>query len=100
LEDALAADVIQAAQLHVDETSWPEYGLLISDGYGVYRARENRLRCWPHLVRKLTNEWRIAAPGRWRRVPDCGVREDSDTASDASQSSPQWRMAGKKPRAG
>jgi hypothetical protein len=24
-------------------------GLLISDGYGVYRAGENRLRCWPHL---------------------------------------------------
>jgi transposase len=25
----------------------------ISDGYGVYRAWENRLRCWPHLMRKL-----------------------------------------------
>ncbi|HNG14977.1 MAG TPA: transposase, partial [Accumulibacter sp.] len=89
LEDALVADIVQAARLHVDETSWPESGvllwlwalvtthttlfligprsremlenalqdgfpgLLISDGYGVYRAWENRLRCWPHLMRKL-----------------------------------------------
>jgi len=89
LEDALVADIVQAAQLHVDETSWPESGvllwlwalvtthttlfligprsremlenalqdgfpgILISDGYGVYRAWENRLRCWPHLMRKL-----------------------------------------------
>jgi len=89
LEDALVADIVQAAQLHVDETSWPESGtllwlwalvtthtvlfligprsremlenalqdrfagLLISDGYGVYRAWANRLRCWPHLLRKL-----------------------------------------------
>jgi transposase len=89
LEDAWVADLVQAAQLHVDETSWPESGtllwlwalvtthtvlfligprsremlenalqdgfagLLISDGYGVYRAWENRLRCWPHRMRKL-----------------------------------------------
>ncbi|HNG86652.1 transposase, partial [Accumulibacter sp.] len=89
LEDALVADIVQAAQLHVDETSWPESGtllwlwalvtthtvlfligqrsremlenalqdgyagLLISDGYGVYRAWVNRVRCWPHLLRKL-----------------------------------------------
>jgi transposase len=89
LEDALVADLVQAAQLHVDETSWPEsgvllwlwalvtthtvlfligprsremlenalqdgyHGILISDGYVVYRAWENRLRCWPHLMRKL-----------------------------------------------
>jgi len=85
LEDALVADIVQAAQLHVDETSRPESGvlawrwalvtthtalfligprsremlenalpdgfrgLLIRDGYGVYRAWENRLRCWPQL---------------------------------------------------
>jgi transposase len=89
LEDALVADVVQVAQLHIDETSWPESGvllwlwalvststvlyligprtremlenalqdgytgILISDGYGVYRNWENRLRCWPHLMRKL-----------------------------------------------
>ena len=89
LEDALVADIVQVAQLHVDETSWPEAGvllwlwalvststalyligprtremldnalqdgytgLLISDGYVVYRTWENRLRCWPHLMRKL-----------------------------------------------
>jgi transposase len=28
-------------------------GILISDGYRVYRAWLNRLRCWPHLIRKL-----------------------------------------------
>jgi hypothetical protein len=89
LEDALVADIVQAAQLHVDETSWPEsavllwlwalvtthtvlfligprsremlenalqdgfHGILISDGYRVYRSWKNRLRCWPHLMRKL-----------------------------------------------
>jgi len=89
LEDALVADIVQAAQLHVDETSWSESGvllwlwalvststvlyligprtremldnalqdgytgILISDGYVVYRAWKNRLRCWPHLMRKL-----------------------------------------------
>lgn len=89
LEDALVAEIVQVAQLHIDETSWPESGvllwlwalvststvlyligprtremlenalqdgytgILISDGYGVYRNWENRLRCWPHLMRKL-----------------------------------------------
>ncbi len=89
LEDALVADIVQVAQLHVDETSWPEAGvllwlwalvststalyligprtremldnalqdgytgILISDGYVVYRTWENCLRCWPHLLRKL-----------------------------------------------
>lgn len=28
-------------------------GTLMSDGYGVYRARPLRLRCWAHLHRKL-----------------------------------------------
>jgi transposase len=28
-------------------------GTLMSDGYGVYRARVLRLRCWAHLQRKL-----------------------------------------------
>ena len=105
LEDALVADIVQAAQLHVDETSWPEsgvllwlwalvtthttlfligprsremlenalqdgfLGLLISDGYGVYRAWENRLRCWPHLMRKLrglaeSSDARVAGVGQ------------------------------------
>ena len=27
-------------------------GRLMSDGYGVYRTYENRLRCWAHLIRK------------------------------------------------
>jgi hypothetical protein len=47
-------------------------GLLISDGYGVYRAWENRLRCWPHLMRKLrglaeSSDARVSGVGRrWK----------------------------------
>ena len=104
LEDTLVVEIQQAAQLHVDETSWPESGtllwlwtlvsawtvlyqigprsaamlenvledrfegLLISDGYGVYRAWPNRLRCWPHLLRKArglaeSTDGRIAQAG-------------------------------------
>jgi hypothetical protein len=80
LEDELVADLHQAAQLHIDETLWPESGVLLwlwvlvsartvlyligprsremldnalaatfagilmSDGYTVYRDRPNRLR--------------------------------------------------------
>jgi len=104
LEDALVADIVQAAQRHVDETSWPEsgvllclwalvtthtvlfligplrremlenalqdgyLGILISDGDVVYRAWENRLRCWPHLLRKL----RGLAESSDRRVSGVG----------------------------
>jgi len=105
LEDALVAEVRQAAELFVDETSWRErtqllwlwalvtthtvvffigyrtgeilrnalqdgfLGLLMSDGYGVYRAWENRLRCWAHLLRKLrglaeSSDARVAAVGK------------------------------------
>jgi hypothetical protein len=89
LEEELVADLHQAAQLHVDETPWPESGVmlwlwvlvsartvlyligprsremldnalaasfagvLMSDGYTVYRDRPNRLRCWAHLLRKV-----------------------------------------------
>lgn len=89
LEESLVADIQQAAQLHIDETPWPESGVLqwlwilvsthtalyligprsremvenvlenlllgtlVSDGYVVYRHWKNRLRCWPHLLRKL-----------------------------------------------
>lgn len=89
LEDALVTDLHQAAQLHVDETPWPQAGVtlwlwalvsahtvlylvgarsremldnaldatfagvLMSDGYAVYRNRPNRLRCWAHLLRKV-----------------------------------------------
>jgi hypothetical protein len=27
--------------------------VLMSDGYAVYRAFVNRLRCWAHLARKI-----------------------------------------------
>jgi transposase len=49
LEDALVADIVQVAQLHVDETSWPEPACCCgcgrwSDLYGLYligpRTRE------------------------------------------------------------
>jgi transposase len=89
LEEVLVAELHEATQLHVDETSWPESkvmqwlwvlvsaqtvlyligprsratldslldaafaGTLMSDGYGVYRNRTNRLRCWAHLMRKV-----------------------------------------------
>lgn len=89
LEDELVADLHQAAQVHIDETPWPESGvmlwlwvlvsartvlyligprsremlgnaldasfagILMSDGYTVYRDRPNRLRCWAHLLRKV-----------------------------------------------
>jgi transposase len=103
LEDVLVADIIQAPQLNVDETSWKEsglrlwalvttytvlfligprsaemlenalqdgfHGILISDGYVVYRAWKNRLRCWPHLIRKLrglaeSSDGRVAGVGK------------------------------------
>lgn len=104
LEDALVTDLHGAAQVHIDETPWPESGtmlwlwvvvsvqtvlyligprtramldnalatefagIVISDGYGVYRARPNRLRCWAHLLRKVrglseSSDWRAAAFG-------------------------------------
>ena len=44
-------------------------GILISDGYVVYRAWKNRLRCWPHLIRKLrglaeSSDGRVAGVGK------------------------------------
>lgn len=89
LEEALVADLHEAALVHVDETPWPEWGdtlwlwvllsaqtvlyligprtramldnvlaetfpgIMMSDGYGVYRKRLNRLHCWAHLLRKV-----------------------------------------------
>jgi transposase len=43
-------------------------GVLMSDGYCVYRSRANRLRCWAHLLRKLrglaeSSDGRVAAAG-------------------------------------
>lgn len=104
LEETLVVEIQQAAQLHVDETPWPEsgtllwlwtlvsasavlyqigprsaamlenvlearfHGILVSDGYGVYRAWSNRLRCWPHLLRKArglaeSTDGRVARAG-------------------------------------
>lgn len=45
------------------------HGILISDGYAVCRAWENRLRCGPHLMRKLrglaeSTDARVAGAGR------------------------------------
>lgn len=43
-------------------------GVLMSDGYCVYRARANRLRCWAHLLREPrglaeSSEGRVAGVG-------------------------------------
>ena len=43
-------------------------GVLMSDGYSVYRARADRLRCWAHLLRKLrglaeSTDCRVAGAG-------------------------------------
>jgi len=110
LEETLVTEIQQAAQLHVDETPWPEsgtllwlwtlvsasavlyqigprsaamlehvledrfHGILVSDGYGVYRAWSNRLRCWPHLLRKArglaeSTDGRIARAGAAIEAP-------------------------------
>lgn len=44
-------------------------GTLVSDGYVVYRHWKNRLRCWPHLLRKLrglaeSSDARVAGVGQ------------------------------------
>lgn len=44
-------------------------GVLMSDGYAVYRTFVNRLRCWAHLARKIqglvdSNHQRMAQVGR------------------------------------
>jgi transposase len=44
-------------------------GLLMSDGYAVYRVIEQRLRCWAHLLRKLkgladSHDAQVAQAGR------------------------------------
>ena len=105
LEESLVADIQQAAQVHIDETPWPESGVLqwlwvlvsthtalyligprsremvenvlenlfvgtlVSDGYRVYRHWKDRLRCWPHLLRKLrglaeSSDARVAGVGQ------------------------------------
>ena len=117
LEDVLLNEIIQAPQLNVDETSWPEagktlwlwvlyttnavlffigtrsreilenalqngfFGILMSDGYAVYRAWTNRLRCWVHLMRKL----RGLAESTDRRVAGIGLEMEGlmNTLMDA-----------------
>ena len=44
-------------------------GILVSDGYAVYRTWKNRLRCWAHLMRKLrglaeSSDCRVAGVGK------------------------------------
>lgn len=44
-------------------------GILLSDGYAVYRAWPNRLRCWAHLIRKArgladSTDARVAQVGK------------------------------------
>lgn len=55
----MLANVLSQANFH---------GVLMSDGYAVYRAFVNRLRCWAHLARKIqglvdSNHQRVARVG-------------------------------------
>lgn len=48
-------------------------GILMSDGYAVYRQWEDRLRCWAHLTRKM----RGLAESSDGRVADIGRRMEA-----------------------
>ena len=55
-------------------------GPLMTDGYGVYRAYPNRLRCWAHLLRKLiglaeSTDRRVAAIGQGWHTAFAGLQE-------------------------
>ena len=65
------------------------HGILISDGYGVYRAWENRPRCWPHLMRKLrglaeSSDHRVSGVGQERQ----GIMKTLMAAIDAARTDP------------
>lgn len=60
-------------------------GDLMTDGYGVYRAFPQRLRCWAHLMRKLvglseSTDPRIAATGRHLHAALSGLQAAIYTA--------------------
>jgi hypothetical protein len=58
-------------------------GLLISDGYGVYRAWDDRLRCWPHLP--LSNNVAEQALRHWviSRYISHGTRSEAGSRAFA-----------------
>jgi hypothetical protein len=61
------------------------HGDLMTDGYGVYRAFPNRLRCWAHLRRKLvglaeSTDCRVAAIGQALQTAFSGLQEAIYTA--------------------
>ena len=58
----------RAKELFINALPEAFSGLLMSDGYGVYRAYGNRLRCWAHLVRKA----RGLAEATCRRTREIG----------------------------
>jgi hypothetical protein len=75
-------------------------GLLMSDGYGVYRHYENRLRCWAHLLRKaralaeatcrLTREVGLALLALMGRlIQTVHAADHGDLADLARQQTPQ-----------
>jgi transposase len=60
-------------------------GELMTDGYCVYRAYPNRLRCWAHLMRKLvglseSTHRRVAAIGQQLHAAFSGLQEAIYTA--------------------
>lgn len=55
-------------------------GVLMTDGYGVYRAFPNRLRCWAHLLRKLvglaeSTHCRVANIGQQLQASFSGLQD-------------------------
>jgi transposase-like protein len=63
-------------------------GELMTDGYRVYRAYPNRLRCWAHLMRKLvglseSTERRVAAIGQQLQGVFSGLQDAIYTARES-----------------
>ncbi len=68
----------QEIVMHVLSAAFP--GELMTDGYGVYRAFPNRLRCWAHLMRKLvglaeSTDRRVAAIGQPLQAAFSGLQD-------------------------
>ena len=64
-------------------------GELMTDGYRVYRAYPNRLRCWAHLMRKLvglseSTDRRVAAIGRQLHTAFSGLQDAIYTARESA----------------
>ena len=74
-------------------------GWLMSDGYGAYRSRQRRLRCWAHLVRKLRGIAQSTTPGAQRVGGEMLqlVQELMQAVYEARQAHLQAHMAAPEP---